>query len=199
MDLPEIQMVPLAEDDPVAAIEEKLRDTLLAHAREQMALVMSLLAHGPKAAPRAMHLIEHLAGIHAQALALLGQGLRLKRKRPLMYGNNPGYDAPVELGMGGDEMLPGGETYASQAIQQLVSAFKPLMQNGGLMGLAGKATSPGAEIQSLTAALAHAKSAKLGKTITDALTSKLEVALAPPGMAPIDAVFPEDGQQVAIP
>jgi len=184
---PGIATARVLDDDPIATTEEAIRAMTLEHADQELKLAMSLLERGPAAASRALHLVEGMANIHAQVLVLLGMGAKPKRRRrgAVQLGSPAYYDYIDDMAMdansvGAVDAQIGGETYGNNVVQQLIAMFKPLIKEGGLFGLAARASekpATGLDIMSLTNALAAAKQGKLGKDVVDALTRKLKEAL----------------------
>jgi hypothetical protein len=194
--LPHGSALPPRDDDIIAATETAIRDATMKCAEEVLRLASGLLQHGTKAATRGLHLIEGSANIQAQMLRILGMAKAPHRRSKSIYGGyqalqsyDPGdaYEDPESFT--GDAI---GETFGNKALKQIIAMFKPIMQQGGLLGIGQKAK--GDSIESLTKALAEANKANLDQSLRDAILDKLKEALSrdpSPALAALPAPQPE--------
>lgn len=178
---------PADEDEAIAATEKALRDECVRYTNEVLRLATSLISHGPKAASRGLHLTEGVAALQAEMLRLLGMAKKKRRPRrvgPYSMQYSAGYDddEPDES-MTGDAI---GETFGNHALKQMIAMAKPLIQQGGIPGIISnaKANQKGAEIESLTKALAEATEKNLPQEVREGIAAKLKIALLPDTMAP---------------
>lgn len=186
------------EDDVIAQTEKAIQDACVGYTNEVLRLATGLVAAGPKAATRGLHLTEGLASLQSEMLRLLGMA---KRKRPRRrFGGGMMYSDPINVALGADDEEPEtftgdalGETFGNKALNQLIAIFKPMVQQGGLFGMANKAK--GDNIESLTRALAEAKKAKLGDEIVGPIMEKLKLALLPETQGPALLAAPEEPLQ----
>jgi len=192
-DIPTPEPLPPQEDDAIADAEKAIRDATMKCSEEVLRLATGLLRHGQKAATRGLHLIEGAANIQAQMMALLGMRPKGRRRRGVQYSMGSSYNGAVSISNGDGyedpETFTGdaiGETFGNKALKQIIAMFKPIMQQGGLLGIGQK--KPGSEIESLTKALAEASKAGLPQDIRDALTEKLKLALTDGAQTPGSAL-----------
>lgn len=171
-------------EDPIEAVERQIRQATIDYTTATVGAVQEILMGDlpPASQARALHLLEGIANVQAQMLRLLG-GEKKRRRRGALgggyvsLGQNSYYDDEGPESFTGD---PEGETFGNKALKQMIAMIKPLMQQGGILGMANsaKANQKGAEIESLTRALAEANKAKLSPEVRDSIMTKLKAALA---------------------
>lgn len=169
-------------EDPIESVERQIRQATIDYTTATVGAVQEILMGDlpPASQARALHLLEGIANVQAQMLRLLG-GEKKRRRRGVLgggyvsMGQSSYYDDEEPESFTGD---PGGETFGNKALQQMIAMLKPIMQQGGLLGMSAKANQKGSEVESLTKALAEANKAKLSPEIRDSIMAKLKAALA---------------------
>jgi hypothetical protein len=191
LELPPPLEATVAPEDPIEEVEKKIRQATIDYTTATVGSVQEILMGDlpPSSQARALHLLEGIANVQAQMLRLLG-GEKKRRRRKFIGGGylsmGSGSTIDSALGYNDDEEPesftgdPSGETFGNKALQQMIAMIKPVLQQGGLLGMASntKANQKGAEIESLTKALAEANKSKLSPEIRDSIMAKLKAALA---------------------
>ena len=165
------------------SVEDQLRVATIQQAKGALLALVAMLGE-PKVAPRALHLIGETA-VHYQALlTVLGLGGTQKVQRQSgLYGSMPAQGlmevAPVAFensngGLSGPDVQPGGETFANQALGQILAMAKQFIHKDK-----PSAGSTGWDVEALTRALGEAKQANLSHEILDGIEARLKAALAP--------------------
>jgi hypothetical protein len=175
-----------ADDDIIAAAEDDVRQTIIAHADQCIAKLTEVLKKSPKAAARVLHLIRNVAETQSQMLVSLGVGTKVrKRRRHGVYSMGQGIDIgssdDFEMGQigGGNEYSPGGETFGNQALKQVIAAFQPIAAAALTQRNAESEQHKLASVGKLTEAYATAREKRLPDEITWALEAKLKELLKP--------------------
>lgn len=175
-----------ADDDIIAAAEDDVRQTIIAHADQCIAKLTEVLKKSPKAAARVLHLIRNVAETQSQMLVSLGVGTKVrKRRRHGVYSMGQGIDIgssdDFEMGQigGGNEYSPGGETFGNQALKQVIAAFQPIAAAALTQRKAEIEQRNLSSVNELTQAVAVAREKDLPLEITTALQNKLKELLKP--------------------
>ena len=179
------------QENPVAAVEDALRRSTVAAAKDSIWRLGALLDQSPAAAARALHLIGETAAAYGEMLAAIGvPGVRRRRDVVGTYAAS----ASLNDSIASLDASPGGETFGNQALQQIVAAIPQI----GKM-IAGKRSEPRAprgptafDIESLTRAYGEAKRAGLDESTVAALKAKLDEALASKQWGPPSGVDDAD-------
>lgn len=182
--------VVVAADD-MRAVEEMLQGLLVLQAKHVLGTLVETLASHSSSAPRALHLIAETAKTYQKMLTALAMPGTAKPQRRSGLGSYvvatpEGEGEIVDAGMLQSEMSPGGETFAGQALQQILALAKnhilpkpdkPTLDAEAILSRPVPRVDNSFAIESLTRALATAKAAGLSDQIAEKLQKRLEEAI----------------------
>jgi hypothetical protein len=200
MELNSDQVAPVASD-PVATAETAMRCAVVDQAKATLGKLVALIDPESLSVARTLFLIEEAARHYADLIVTFGAAEARPRQGAQYNGN---YMPAVPVGAPGEpvEMLPGGETFGAQLIQQLVPVFTDLMKwfmekkkelsVPPVTGVLGQFRSDPFERESLIRSIASAKQAGLDDVV-DKLKLKLDELLAEPAVV---AASPEGEEEV---
>jgi len=143
--------------NPVEEVEQEIRRDAIASAKRTLNKLVALLDSADNSVQRVLHLIEDTSESYQRMLATLGTPAVVRHRK---FGG-------VQIASEGNYMtntepILDGETFGAQAVQQLVAGFKDIV--GGSKGTP-EPRRLGWEIESLTRALATAKTAELDDVV----------------------------------
>jgi len=160
--------------DDTSGLESATRVALIDQARMTLALLTSALGN-PATAARLLHLVIETAGAYQKLLAAYGvPGVRPSHRRIGSYEVEPSFSAEnfSDLAV---EIQPGGETFAGQALTQILATAKEYL--GAKAAAPSPVSTPEFKIESLTRALESAKRGNLPRAVCDRIEKRLTAVL----------------------
>ncbi len=175
----------LSDDLDMRAVEDGIRQTTIVQAQAALATLVDAIGKHPEQVSRALHLVAETAETYRKLLVSLGApGSRKSQWRSGngIYVPAGAYDGGDALGTIDDAGLaPGGETFANQALQQILAVAKDHLKPKTTpevppMRVQARPDNSFA-IEQLTQALATARTNSLPAHVVAKLESKLLEAL----------------------